>query len=221
MPLILHIETAVEGASICLSQDENILAIAKNPHQKDSASWLHTAIKDIMMQAGKSWSELSAVAVSNGPGSYTGLRVGLSSAKGICYALHIPLLAMGTLQIMAAAAGDQDGWLCPMIDARRMEVFTAVYDKNGTEILPVTNEILTPESFEELLSRHKIYFFGNGSSKFSRILAHPNAAFIDVNFSAENMVEIAMKRFRSADFEEVAYAEPLYGKAFHSTTKKC
>lgn len=220
MPLILHIETAVEGASICLSQEENVLATAENPDQKDSAAWLHSALQKLMQQAGKSWSDLSAVAVSNGPGSYTGLRVGLSAAKGICYAADLPLITIGTLQIMAAAAGPQDGLRCPMIDARRMEVFTAVFDEAGTEVEPVKNLVLTPESFGDLLTSQKLFFFGNGSKKFSEIVAHPNAQFIDVSFSAVDMVPLAIKKFQGKRFEDVAYSEPQYGKAFYSTQKK-
>ena len=220
MPLILHIETAVEGASICLSQEENILVTAENPDQRDSAAWLHSAMQGLMLQAGKAWSDLSAVAVSNGPGSYTGLRVGLSAAKGICYAADLPLITIGTLQIMAAAAGPQNGLLCPMIDARRMEVFTAIFDEAGNEIQPVQNLVLTPESFGDLLTRQKIFFFGNGSKKFSEIVAHTNAVFMDVRFSAVDMVQLSIKKFEERRFEDVAYSEPQYGKAFYSTQKK-
>jgi tRNA threonylcarbamoyladenosine biosynthesis protein TsaB len=139
MPLLLHIETAVEGASLCLSDGPEIIGFAENPSQKDSAAWVQPGIQDLLHKSGVRLQQLAAVSVSAGPGSYTGLRVGLSSAKGLCYALGIPLLTISTLKMMAVAAQSQEvDLLCPMIDARRMEVFAAVYNKELAEVVPRT-----------------------------------------------------------------------------------
>ena len=143
MSFILNIDTAVEAASVCLADDGKPLAIRSNPQTKDSAAWLHNAIKDVLGEKNLGLSQVHAIAISEGPGSYTGLRVGMATAKGICYALNIPLITVNTLQMMAAAAqGGDANLLCPMIDARRMEVFTAVFDQQLNEIQPSTNLIL-------------------------------------------------------------------------------
>src|ERR1051325_9884884 len=135
MALILNIDTAIETASICLSEDKNVLKFAINENQKDHAAWLSVAIKTLMKEAGIQLNQLNTIAVTIGPGSYTGLRVGLSAAKGLCYALNIPLITIGTLEMMAMAAKEEPvDLLCPMIDARRLEVFTAVYNKKMEEV---------------------------------------------------------------------------------------
>ena len=160
MSYILNIDTAVTTASACLAKDDQPVILQINPSQKDSASWLHTAIKELVEKAGISLHQLDAVAISAGPGSYTGLRVGMSAAKGLCFALQKPLITINTLQMMAAAAQDGDAaLLCPMIDARRMEVFTAIYDQKLEEVLSPANIILTEESFSDVLSRQKVCFF--------------------------------------------------------------
>lgn len=165
--------------------------------------------------------QLAAVAVSTGPGSYTGLRVGLSAAKGLCYALSIPLIGINTLQMMAAAAQENTSeLLCPMIDARRMEVFTAIYDQSLQKVLPPTNMILDENSFADRLTENPILFFGNGSKKAEGIINHPNARFADVSATAENMVALAAEKFKREEFLDLAYSEPYYGKDFHSPISK-
>ncbi|MGZ3840018.1 MAG: tRNA (adenosine(37)-N6)-threonylcarbamoyltransferase complex dimerization subunit type 1 TsaB [Flavisolibacter sp.] len=216
MSYILNIDTAVTTASVCLSRDAEPLYQLENPSQKDQAAWLHPALQELVQQAGISLQELDAIAISAGPGSYTGLRVGMSAAKGLCYALGIPLLLVSTLKMMAVGAGDRgETLLCPMIDARRMEVFTAIYDRNLSEILSPVNLILDEHSFSEVLDRHSVIFFGNGSAKFQNISQNVNARFLEVEASAKHMSVLSFNQFSQKNYADLAYAEPFYGKDFH------
>ncbi|MBD0333460.1 MAG: tRNA (adenosine(37)-N6)-threonylcarbamoyltransferase complex dimerization subunit type 1 TsaB [Chitinophagaceae bacterium] len=195
MSPILNIDTAVEAASVCLANEATILGLKVNPSRKDHATWLHVAIAEVMEGCNCSMEELEAVAVSAGPGSYTGLRVGMAAAKGLCYALQKPLISISTLKMMAVAAlTESTDLICPMIDARRMEVFTAVYDKQLNEIIPSQNYILNGDSFEALLEKHTITFFGNGSSKFQNITSHPNASFKNIEATAQHMVPLSQQQ---------------------------
>jgi tRNA threonylcarbamoyladenosine biosynthesis protein TsaB len=217
MVRILHIDTAIEAASVCLSEDGNILASAVNPSQKDSASWLHVAVGKMLEDGGLSPRQLDAVAVSAGPGSYTGLRVGMSAAKGLCFALNRPLIAVSTLKMMAVAAlAEPSTLLCPLIDARRMEVFTAVYDHELNEKMAPANLILTGQSFLPWLEQDTVCFFGNGSAKFRLLVTHPNARFAELQATARQMVPLALDGFQRSDFADLAYSTPFYGKDFHS-----
>lgn len=221
MNLILSIDTAVQSASVCLANEETIIAELVNPSEKESASWLHVAIQNLLQQNGYQPDQLAAVAVSAGPGSYTGLRVGMAAAKGLCYALSIPLISINTLQMMAAAVKHPSTkWLCPMIDARRMEVFTALFDTALQEVLPSTNMILDEHSFDEWLQKDAISFFGNGSTKAATVIHHSNALFVDSRATAADMVLFAAKKFASRQFSDLAYSEPQYGKDFHSSISK-
>ena len=167
MALILNIDTAVDVASICLAKDGKILSIAKNESQKDHASWLHIAIKEIFEKNNLELGSVDAIAVTGGPGSYTGLRIGMATAKGICFALNKPLISLNTLLVMANAAKEESAdLLCPMIDARRMEVFTAIYTKELEIVKDPAAITLNENSFAEYLSSNSICFFGNGSNKF-------------------------------------------------------
>jgi tRNA threonylcarbamoyladenosine biosynthesis protein TsaB len=218
---ILNIDTAVVSASLCLAKDDQVLKLKVNPSQKDHASWLHVAIKDMMEEAGLSLKELDAIAVSSGPGSYTGLRVSMATAKGLCYALQKPLITVSTLKMMAVAAIDAStDLLCPMIDARRMEVFTAVYDHSLVEILSPVNIILEKESFKEQLHTSSILFFGNGSEKFKSLVTDSNAVFQNLEANAEHMTGLSFSQFEKKEFADLAYAEPYYGKAFYTTFVK-
>jgi tRNA threonylcarbamoyladenosine biosynthesis protein TsaB len=221
MALILHIDTAVQSASVCLAENEVILGTRINPAEKESASWLHLAIQELLLENATLPRQLDAIAISAGPGSYTGLRVGMATAKGLCYALSKPLLTVNTLQMMANSVKQPSTeMLCPMIDARRMEVFTAVYDNSLLEVMPASNLILDENSFSSLLNQHTISFFGNGSTKVSSLIRHKNALFISVVSSAENMVSLAAKMFSQQHFANLAYTEPYYGKDFHSSIPK-
>jgi tRNA threonylcarbamoyladenosine biosynthesis protein TsaB len=177
-----------------------------------------------MKSAGIRLAGLDAIAVSKGPGSYTGLRIGVATAKGLCFALGKPLIAVGTLQAMVPhlpapsprEEGEKKVVYCPMIDARRMEVYCAVYDAELNEMLPPRAEIVTEQSFEGFLKDHILSFFGDGADKCRPVLSgHPNARFIDgYRISAENMAPLSEKKFRAGEFEDTAYFEPFYLKDF-------
>lgn len=215
MPLILCIDTAVAAASVCLSAGERIMALKSSADAKDSAGWIHTAIRDMLLENQLTLKQLDAIAVSAGPGSYTGLRVGMATAKGLCFAAGLPLISLDTLKTMAGAALSDPGRLfCPMIDARRMEVFTAVYDRELRDVFPFQPLVLEPGSFSELLDREPVLFFGNGSPKFQAICQHPNALFKDIAVHAGHLAPLALALFERKAFVDLAYAEPFYGKAF-------
>lgn len=231
MALILNIDTATEHASVCLSQDGKSLIVESNPNQKDHAAFIQPAIKRIMITAECDLSSIDAIAVSNGPGSYTGLRVGLSTAKGLCYALDKPLLLLNTLEVIATAAiqnaqelsiiNYQSSTLfCPMIDARRMEVFVAVYDDQLKEIQPPTAKILDENSFADLLINNNIVFSGSGAEKFKNIVAGNNAYFLQAQHDASHMATIAEKLYLLKSFADKAYSEPYYLKEFFTPAQK-
>lgn len=229
MILILNIDTSSETASVCIAENGFDLEYIINPHQKDHAAFLHNAIKKVCQKAGTELKSFNAIAVANGPGSYTGLRVGLAAAKGLCYALKIPLITVGTLNIMASAVitekdKDTHGPLlfCPLIDARRMEVYTALFDGQMNEILPPGASILDKTSFSEILQTNPVYFFGSGAQKFEAILSSPNALFTHAKGLTSSMSRLAFEKFLRKDFTDPAYSEPLYLKDFHSQgqTKK-
>ena len=223
MSLILNIDTALENASVCLAEDGETIDLDTNASQKDHAAWIHVAIEKMIH--GKSQlsqrKELVAIAVSAGPGSYTGLRVGLSTAKGLCYALNLPLIMINSLEMMAYAAKEKySDLLCPMIDARRMEVFTAVYDKKLNPVVEPYACIVDETTFSALLNQQKILFFGTGSYKFRPLIENSNAEFADINADASHLGRLSFKRFLGKHFAELAYAEPLYLKEFHTPVKK-
>jgi|SRR6218665_73309 len=218
MAHILQIDTAVEGASVCLADDSVLMAPALTNRKKDQSGWLHDSMRQLMITTGLEINALEAVAVTIGPGSYTGLRVGLSAAKGICFALGIPLITINTLEVMAEAAKVEGSkaLLCPMIDARRMEVFTAVYDQNLKEIMPPCAMILNGTNFDHMLEADEIIFSGNGSYKWRTVLSHANAQFSEVITTAEDMVQLAGRYYNEKRFADLAYTEPLYVKEFYS-----
>lgn len=226
MAVILNIDTATENASVCLSENGKLLAIESNPNQKDHASFIQPAIQQLLLSANYHLSAIDAIAVSNGPGSYTGLRVGLSTAKGLSYALNKPLILINTLEIIATAAigyvkeKQADHLFCPMIDARRMEVFTAVYDQELKEIIPPAALILNENSFADLLQQHTILFNGNGAEKFEKIISANNAKFIYTKHNASHMQTIAQKMYLLKSFADKAYSEPYYLKEFYTPASK-
>jgi len=223
MSLLLHIDTAVENASICISKDGSLLEMAENKNQKDHAAWIHIAIERLIKKTGSGLKDLNAIAVSNGPGSYTGLRVGLATAKGLCFALNIPLITLSTLEVMTIAAFNSNwsvAYFCPMIDARRMEVFTALYDKDLNPIRPPHARIIDERSFQEELKEHSILFFGSGAEKSKSFIKHPNALFEIIEYNASYMIQLAEQKMKTKDFADVAYAEPFYIKDFHTIQPK-
>jgi tRNA threonylcarbamoyladenosine biosynthesis protein TsaB len=224
MALILNIDTATETASTCLSKDGEELLVLQNPEQKDHASWLHVAIGQIMESSGYSITDLQAISVTSGPGSYTGLRVGMAAAKGFCYALNIPFITESTLTLMAFAAQalwkDRVQLLAPMIDARRMEVFTALYTLDLEQKAPPGAMLLDPDSFSGALSEDTILFFGSGSKKWQSIANSHNAFFADVPFHAGHLGILSEKKFNMGQFTDIISSEPAYIKEFHTHTKK-
>jgi len=225
MTTILQIETATQVCSAAISQNGKTIALKEEMASNIHAGSLTLFIKSVMDTAGLKYEELDAIAVSKGPGSYTGLRIGVSTAKGLCFALDKPLIAIDTLQMMAEGFATQHpenkGLICSMIDARRMEVFTAVFDQQLKHISPVEAKIIDEQSFEELLKDQEVTFIGDGAAKCAEALSHEHARFSEVNFnSASNMSRLAMEAFEAAKFEDVAYFEPFYLKDFVLTTPK-
>jgi tRNA threonylcarbamoyladenosine biosynthesis protein TsaB len=220
LALILNIDTATEVASVCISRDGNILSLLTNNQQKEHASFIHVAIQNAANEANIRLQDLEAVAVTNGPGSYTGLRVGLATAKGLCYALKLPLITASTLRVMASAALhhkiEEGALLCPMIDARRMEVFTAVYDQSLHELMKEQPLVVDATNFDIYLTNKKVLFFGSGSTKIQAVIMHKNALFNAIEFNASHLVSLAEQAFTKAAFEDVAYAEPRYLKEFYT-----
>lgn len=217
MTLILNIETAVDTASVCLADGRRVLSIMKNETKKDHAAWLHPAIENIMKKTSYKLQDLAGIAVSIGPGSYTGLRIGLATAKGLCYALQKPLIAVNTLHIMTFAAIDYaTDLICPMIEARRMEVFTGLFNKSLETVIEPKALVIEEKSFAEQLAKHQILFIGNGSEKFKTICKDSNAVFKIIHFDAGNMVAISEKLFAAKQFADLAYTEPLYLKEFYT-----
>jgi len=220
MSYILHINTALETASVSLAIKGSVVSERQNGVQKEHAAFLHLAIDEMMQEAGIPLKDLAAVAVIHGPGSYTGLRVGMAGAKGICYALSLPLITINTLEWMVEACRNEDADLyCPMIDARRMEVFTALYNRSLEEIKPPTALILDAESFATELETNKITFFGNGAEKFATLFSHQNAAFKTLVSGNIELARIAWKRYQESTFSDLAYSEPLYIKEFYTPTR--
>ncbi len=225
MGLILHIDTAVDTASVALARDGQLLDAGIHDIRNDHAAWLHEATRQLLIRTGNQPASLDAVAVSIGPGSYTGLRIGLAAAKGFCYALQIPLITIGTLEIMAGAMLARlqeeqpvtDVLLCPMIDARRMEAYIALYDHRLAAVVEPSAVIADETFFLPWLEKYRIFFFGNGSPKLREKLVHEQAVFTDaVRSGAGDMILPAAKMFEQKNFANLAYAEPLYIKEFYS-----
>ncbi|HET9052882.1 MAG TPA: tRNA (adenosine(37)-N6)-threonylcarbamoyltransferase complex dimerization subunit type 1 TsaB [Cyclobacteriaceae bacterium] len=255
--MILNIDTATETASIALSDGTQVLELMTNEDQRDHAAWIHNAIRAATDKAGCSLSQLRAFAVTAGPGSYTGLRVGMATAKGICYAMNIPLITESTLKVMARAAVEfleenmfmdpgmktqvkkdamesatgyqsqadkgetiDSELLCPMIDARRMEVFAAVYTKSLKEVKKPEPVILDGNSFGDLLATNRVIFFGTGSKKFRDLIGNNNASFRDIRHHAGHLAFLSNASFRAGKFNNAAYADPVYLKEFYTHTRK-
>jgi tRNA threonylcarbamoyladenosine biosynthesis protein TsaB len=220
MSLILNIDTALDIASVCLAKEEQVLQFSANENQKEHSSWLHNSIAEVLQKAGSTTKELDAIAVSIGPGSYTGLRVGLAAAKGFCYALDIPLITVNTLKLIAFAAKEEmTGLICPMIDARRMEVFTTVYDKNFVEKIPHQAMIIEEKTIDQLLLPGHILFCGNANKKIKPFLAGKHASCSDSVANASHLVQLTYPLFVNKQFADLAYTEPFYLKEFYSTKK--
>lgn len=224
MALILNIETATSVCSVALAKEGKILGIKENSEGLNHSLLLGTFIQELLLECALEAQALDAVAVSMGPGSYTGLRIGVSMAKGLCFGASKPLIAINTLQALARSVSGQikeEAWYCPMIDARRMEVYTAFFDSENRTMVNTKAEIIDEHSFSAILAAHKVYFFGDGSEKIKNTLISPNACYLNNRAaSAAHLAEIAEQKFKVQEFESVAYFEPFYLKDFIATTPK-
>ena len=222
MAWILCIETATKSCSVSLAKDGHLMAVKEEVSEQYSHSdQLTIFIEQLLQQEELKVSDLDAIAVSSGPGSYTGLRIGVSTAKGLCYASDVPLIAVSTLGAMAQAMKDKypEVQLCPMLDARRMEVYCAFYSKSQAS--PVVAKIIDQDSFAEELAQGPLLFFGDGADKCQDVLTHTNAYFeLGVYPSAINMIPLAYDKFQNQDFEDVAYFGPFYLKDFVAGVRK-
>jgi len=223
---ILHIETSTTMCSVALSKDNDCIFSVSNNEGMNHAALLSLFIKEALDKLDGLHQKLNAIAVSSGPGSYTGLRIGVSTAKGLCYGYDIPLIAVSTLETMTLAALEtttetEKILFCPMIDARRMEVYSAFYTADLTLFRQISADIIDFESYRAILDEYTVYFFGNGSDKCKTTLTHPNARFInDVHPTAEKMISLALKAYQKNEFVDVAYYEPFYLKEFQATIPK-
>ncbi|WP_316737638.1 tRNA (adenosine(37)-N6)-threonylcarbamoyltransferase complex dimerization subunit type 1 TsaB [Pedobacter aquatilis] len=225
MATILQIETATSVCSVALSVNGITTFTKEEIGQNLHASKLTLFIEEVIKLAGLSYKDLDAIAISKGPGSYTGLRIGVSTAKGLCYALGKPLIAVETLKMMAAGFIAQNpeyvGLICPMIDARRMEVYTSVFDTNLNVLEETWAKIIDENSFGDFLANQTLTFIGDGSAKCAEVLNQQTAKFNNNNFnSSANISELAHNSFQAGNFEDVAYFEPFYLKDFVLTQPK-
>ncbi len=233
MAIILNIESATSVCSVALSQDGYLLESKESNEDKSHAKLLTVFIDELLKNNNIKPKDINAVSVSKGPGSYTGLRIGVSTAKGLCYATDSKLIAVNTLQAMAFGiiwkiqnneikiSDTENVLLCPMIDARRMEVYSAIFNLNGDSIREVKAEIIETNSFAETLKNNKILFFGDGSEKLTNTIIHKNAIFINgFNPSAEYMISSVYEAYKKNDFVDLAYFEPFYLKDFIATKPK-
>ncbi len=215
---ILCLETASTNCSVAIGRDGKILALKEDYGKNFShAERLHIFIDEILQENNLKFSDLDAIAISEGPGSYTGLRIGVSAAKGLCYSLELPMVAVPTLESLASQVkvGGDGEVVIPMMDARRMEVYTAVFNAGSNQIEPVSAKILDENSYASYLEKGKVYFIGSGVEKFEKICNHPNAIFIREKLpSAREMVQIATIKYKKSDLEDVAYFVPYYLKDF-------
>ena len=224
MSLILCIETGTDICSVGVARDGELVSLRESDEGRDHAKKVGVFVDELLRETGISPDELDAVAVGMGPGSYTGLRIGVSFAKGLCYGLGIPLVAVGSLDAMAAVAIedydagilDVDNWenavLCPMVDARRMEVYTRLFDAKGNALSDVTAEVVTEQTFADVRRERQLVMFGNGAAKCREVL--PDATYLNITPSARGLARLAEQRLSAGQTEDIAYFEPFYLKDF-------
>ena len=240
MARILLIETSTSVLSVALAQDGTVVSERVCTEPRMQASLTAPLVKEVLDQAGLTARDCDAVCVSSGPGSYTGLRVGVSTAKGLAFGAGIPLLAVGTLDILVSGASgakrprgsggvapqsvedkdDERQFIVPMIDARRMEVYTAVYSAEGKRLTEVEAKVVDADSFAEYLEQGKVLFVGDGALKCKDVIGHPNARFQEAFPLAKDMAKLAQEAFEEGKFENLAYFEPFYLKDFIATVSK-
>jgi len=222
MGMILNLETATTNCSVSLAKDGELLAVRENNTPNYShAEQLHLFIAECMAEAQIGMNELEAIAVSKGPGSYTGLRIGVSAAKGLCFALELPLIAIPTLQNLAAQINGTYDYSIPVLDARRMEVYSVVLNGDFNEIRATEAEVIDDYSFQEYYRSKTVHFIGSGAEKIKALLHHKNLSFsLEAVPSAKEMAALSHQKYLKKDFEDVAYFEPYYLKDFVLQTKK-
>ena len=222
MGLILCLETATKVCSVSLAKDGEVInTIDLLSENYSHAERLNGLLIDLLKQSNTSLNELDAVAISEGPGSYTGLRIGTSTAKGLCYALDIPLIAVNSLKALAGEKRGQGILICPMFDARRMEVYSAIFDANMNELEATRAVVIDEISYQNFLADNSICFVGPGAEKCEEALQHENAIFdLSVKVSAKGMISFAHEKFVKQDFVDLAYFEPFYLKDFIAGTPK-
>lgn len=225
--IILYIETSTNVCSVAISNESECIFSISNDEGMNHAALLSVFIQDAMKHLKQLDLKLNAIAVSSGPGSFTGLRIGISTAKGLCYGLDIPLISVSTLEVLTMAAiktftsSASNVLFCPMIDARRMEVYCGFFDNNLQNYREISADIINESSYTEILEQKNVYFFGNGAEKCKQTLTHKNAHFLDnIVPNAKNMIPLAEKKYLDKDFENVAYFEPFYLKEFYTTATK-
>ena len=222
MARILLIETSTSVLSVALAVDGTVACERVCEEPRKQASLTAPLVKEVLDEAGLSARELDAVCVSSGPGSYTGLRVGVSTAKGVAFGAGIPLLSIGTLDILVSGASGEGApqFIVPMIDARRMEVYTAVYSSEGERLTPVEAKVIGPDAFQEYLEQGEVLFVGDGALKCREVIQSPAARFQEAHPLARHMAAAAQKAFEEEKFENLAYFEPFYLKDFVATVSK-
>jgi tRNA threonylcarbamoyladenosine biosynthesis protein TsaB len=221
MGYIINIDTATETAFVNIAKGGVIINVLENGAQKNHGAFVQTAITALLSAAGIHFTDIDAIAVTAGPGSYTGLRVGMASAKGLSFALNKPLITINTLELWAAAVIRQTGpsdeiLFCPMIDARRMEVFTAVYNQLLSPVMEPAALVLNDLSYRELLDNHTVVFSGNGAAKWQKTCTHPNATYVPVTEIPAAMAVLSDQAFTNKQFADLAYTEPFYLKEFQN-----
>lgn len=223
MALILNLETATTNCSVSIAKDGNLLAIKEhNTPNYSHSEQLHVFIQEVLKKASLTMNDLDAVAVSKGPGSYTGLRIGVSAAKGLCFALDVPLISIPTLSIMAEQAKEsKEDYIIPVLDVRRMEVYSTVFDNSLSQVRETRAEIIDPHSFKEFISKGKVLVMGSGAEKCKEHLVYDSVSFDSTNVpSAREMGCLSFAKYKEKDFEDVAYFEPYYLKDFILQGKK-
>ncbi|MFL2623413.1 MAG: tRNA (adenosine(37)-N6)-threonylcarbamoyltransferase complex dimerization subunit type 1 TsaB [Flavobacteriaceae bacterium] len=221
MAYILNLETSTTNCSVALSLNGELLLLKEdNSAQYSHSERLHLYINTVLKETQIERSQLDAIAVSKGPGSYTGLRIGVSTAKGLCFGLDIPLISLPTLELLAHKVHINEGYIVATLDARRMEVYSAVFDANHRTIHPTTAKVLDSGCYADLLVDQNVFFVGNGASKIQDMIDHSNAHF-DVKLpSAEQMCALSYQKYKAKDFEDLAYFEPFYLKDFMAIPPK-
>jgi tRNA threonylcarbamoyladenosine biosynthesis protein TsaB len=216
MTFILNIETATKNCSVSIAKNGEVVVVKElNDLNYSHAEKLHPFIEEVLKEAKIEIQTLAAVAVSKGPGSYTGLRIGVSAAKGICFSIDTPLISIDTLTSLATSITVVEGVLVPMLDARRMEVYSAIFSSDYQQTRKIEAQIIDENSFSEVLEKGKVTFLGDGAAKCSEVITHKNAFFVDDKFpSAKEMATLSFEKFKKNEFEDVAYFEPFYLKDF-------